>query len=97
MPGYDDYVKQLEKLAKTVPDGGQYWMARDIQAALGYERWESFVDVIRRAMEACASSDAPVDYQFRQTTKMVSIGSGAQRATEDWFLSRYGCYLTQVL
>ena len=93
MVGYDDYVVRLEGLKKVAPDGGDYWMARDIQPLLGYERWEYFADVLGRAMEACAASDVPVVNHFRETPKMVSIGSGAQRATDDWFLSRYACYL----
>ena len=30
---------------------------------------------------------------FVGITEMVGIGSGAQRAVEDWALSRYACYL----
>ena len=30
---------------------------------------------------------------FRATTKKVDLGTGAQRRIEDWFLTRYACYL----
>jgi DNA-damage-inducible protein D len=93
MSGYDDFSVNLDLIRKTAPDGTPFWMARDLQPLLGYERWEGFSEALRRAMEACASSDVAVEDQFRQTAKMVTIGSGAQRATEDWFLSRYACYL----
>lgn len=93
MSDIDDYARQLEAIRHTAPDETEYWMARQLQGALGYDRWENFADVIRRAMEACAASDVPVQNHFRSTTKMVTIGSGVQRPTDDWFLSRYASYL----
>jgi DNA-damage-inducible protein D len=44
-------------------------------------------------MDSCESADVPVKNHFRETTKLVSIGSGAKRPTEDWFLSKYACSL----
>src|SRR6187402_1472038 len=32
-------------------------------------------------------------YHFAHVRKMVTLGSGAARAVEDWKLSRYACYL----
>jgi len=90
---YGGFVDALEKCKHKAPNGSEYWMARDIQAALGYTRWESFSDVIGKAQMACESAGVAVENQFRQTTKMVLIGSGAERQMEDWFLSRYACYL----
>ena len=91
--GYDSFVSQLDKLKRVAPNGTDYWMARDIQSSLGYLHWEGFKDVLGRAQAACESVGVPVENQFRQTPKMVTIGSGAQREMEDWFLSRYACYL----
>ena len=48
---------------------------------------------IGRAMEACKSTGYSVDDHFRGVTKMVTLGSGAQRAVEDFMLTRYACYL----
>lgn len=93
MAGYEDFSVRLDFIRKIAPDGTHYWMGRELQPLLGYERWENFAEAISRAMEACASADVAVMDQFRETTKMVTIGSGGQRATEDWFLSRYACYL----
>jgi hypothetical protein len=47
-------------------------------------------------MDSCASADVRVENHFRETTKMVSIGSGVKRATDDWFLSRYACYHSEA-
>ncbi len=44
-------------------------------------------------MLACANSGAEVDDHFNEVIKMVEIGSGAQRQSIDYELSRYACYL----
>jgi DNA-damage-inducible protein D len=93
MPNYDDYKAKLDLIRHMAPDDSEYWMARELQAVLEYERWENFAEAISRAMEACASADVPVENHFRETTKMVMVGSGAKRATDDWFLSKYACSL----
>lgn len=90
---YDSFAVSIDKCKRKSPNGSEYWMARDIQAAIGYSRWESFRDVIEKARMACESAGLSADNQFRQTAKMVLIGSGAERQMEDWFLSRYACYL----
>jgi len=80
---YDEFVVGLENRKKTAPNGAEYWLGRDIQRALGYARWESFRDVIEKAQMACESAGVAADNQFRQTAKMVDIGSGAQRQMEE--------------
>jgi DNA-damage-inducible protein D len=96
MAEYDDYVGQLEDLKKLSQDGAEYWLARDLQAVLGYATWENFGAAILRGMESCENADVPIENHFRGTTKMVAVGSGAMRETEDWFLSRYACYLVAM-
>lgn len=73
--------------------GIEYWKARELMILLGYDRWENFENAIVRAMDACKNSDGLIDDHFRETTKMVPIGSGAQRAVKDYLLTRYACYL----
>ncbi|MBY0494828.1 MAG: hypothetical protein K2Y23_11490 [Cyanobacteria bacterium] len=72
------------------------WKARDLQELLGYDKWQNFSTAIERAQASCASSNEDVSHHFAETSKLVNIGSGARRETEDWFLSRYACYLIAV-
>lgn len=60
---------------------------------LGYTNWETFKTAISRAKQACEKTRQSVTDHFRDTLKMVSIGSRTQRAIVDVLLTRYGCYL----
>lgn len=71
----------------------EYWLARDLMSLLGYERWENFENLIRRAMTSCDLSNIAVSDHFREVTKMVELGSGATRDVKDYMLTRYACYL----
>lgn len=62
-------------------------------ALLGYDRWENFHKAIERAIDSCKASEIEPADHFRSVTKMVQIGSGAERAGKDNMLTRYACYL----
>lgn len=84
----------LNDIAQQVPDKSiEFWYARDIMIVLGYDRWENFSKVIDKATIACEASGIDVVNHFRDVTKMVLIGSGAERPIEDIMLTRYACYL----
>jgi DNA-damage-inducible protein D len=89
----EEYKRKVESTRRTHTNGSEYWLAREIQADLGYETWENFETAIGRAVDACRSAGYKPSNHFRATTKMVRIGSGAERKTRDYFLSRYACYL----
>jgi len=60
---------------EIIDDNGkpiEVWYARELQALLGYARWENFVVAINRAIESCNSQDIRVDDHFREVTKMVN-------------------------
>ena len=83
----------FESVKKVNDNGVEYWLARDFQSILQYSSWDKFLNVVEKAKEACRNSGHnPADH-FSHMVKMVSIGSGAQRETEDIKLSRYACYL----
>lgn len=71
----------------------EFWYARDLMPLLGYERWENFDKVIQRAIDSCYTAGIPIVNHFRRVTKMVRLGSGAQRNVKDYMLTRYACYL----
>lgn len=85
---------QFEKLVHTDIDSGvEFWFARDLQIVLGYSRWENFANVIEKAITSCLTAGYDAVDHFLEVTKMVTLGSGAEREIEDYALSRYACYL----
>ena len=83
----------FESIKHTNEYGEEYWLARELQSVLEYARWENFSKAVDRAQKACANTGFDVDDHFREVTKMVQLGSGAERAVDDVMLSRYACYL----
>ena len=64
-------------------NGTTFWLARDLRELLGYERWENFSKVIDKARTSCNTSGYEVADHFLDSTKMVELGSGAQREIDD--------------
>lgn len=95
-----DMVTQSTTIFDTLrlshSDGAEYWSARDLMPALGYQRWENAQAAITRAIEACENSRIPSEPHFRATTKKVSLGGKAARDVLDYHLTRYGAYLTAM-
>ena len=73
--------------------GNEYWLARELAPLLEYVQWRNFMQVVDKARMACQQAGNPADDHFADVSKMVGIGSGAQRPVDDVRLSRYACYL----
>ena len=71
----------------------EFWYARELMPLLGYERWENFDNAVTRAIASCETSGIEVFDHFREVTKMIPTGKGAQRPIKDYMLTRYACYL----
>ncbi len=78
---------------KKVDENGEYWLARELYKILDYAKYQSFLDVMRKAFEACKNSGQRGRDHFTVVSKKVAIGSGAFKEIEDIRLTRYACYL----
>jgi len=84
----------FEDMVRKYPDTGtEFWCARDLQMLLGYAQWRSFAAVIDKAITACEKAGYEPKDHFAHISKMVDLGSGAQREIDDIALTRYACYL----
>ena len=78
---FDDYSYKTE-------DGVEFWYARNLQKLLGYENWQDFEFLIKKAKLACEASGNEIEDNFIEITKLVS-----NKKIKDYQLSRYACYL----
>lgn len=85
-------TKRFEEAA-YVEQGVEFWMARDIQEILQYDKWDNFLSVIEKAKVSCQNSSQVVTDHFADAGKMVQIGLRGTREISDIMLSRYACYL----
>lgn len=88
--GNDSPFEQIKRLNNA---GGEYWSSRDFSQILGYSDYRNFEQVIKKAKSACFNSGHRIEDHFVDITEMVGIGSGAQRAVNSVYMSRYACYL----
>jgi len=83
----------FENIKHLTDEGVEFWYARELQTALEYTQWRNFESVIEKAKTACKISKNVTDDHFANVSKLVGIGSSAQRDIDDIMLSRYACYL----
>jgi len=83
---------QFENASAKI-EGVECWSARELQMLLGYAQWRNFVNTIEKAKDACRNAGENIQYHFADVSKMVEIGSGAEKAIDEILLTRYACYL----
>lgn len=83
----------FELYANKTESGVEFWLARDLQQLLGYDKWDNFLGVISKAKIACETIGHSAEDHFAGVGKMVKIGSGVDRNIDDIMLTRYACYL----
>ena len=76
-----DSIKHLN------PYNVEYWRGRELMLLFGYgNKWQNFEAVINKAMVSCGQIGNIVEDHFTDASKMVGIGSKAQRQVKDYYL-----------
>ena len=84
--------KKFEDIKHFDEEGNEYWLARELQTALGYTEWECFYETMEMAMISCATNGEEPKYHFAGTGKMIDP-KGARREADDYRLTRFACHL----
>ncbi len=88
------HASPFEQIKRTNEAGMEFWSSRDLAEVLEYTQYRNFEAVIEKAKLACFNSGHRIEDHFADVSKMVDIGSGAERSIKTILLSRYACYLT---
>lgn len=83
----------LFEAAASELEGVECWSARELQALLGYSKWENFEKVIQKAKDACRNVGEEIAYHFPDIRKTIAMPKGAEKEIDDTLLTRYACYL----
>ena len=63
--------KIFEDIKHIDDEGNEYWLGRELIAALEYKRWDKFSNVINSVKIACTKINNIVENHFSQVGKMV--------------------------
>jgi DNA-damage-inducible protein D len=67
---------EFEDAASEI-EGVECWSARELQALLGYSKWENFEKVILKAKDACANAGENIPDHFPVVRKTIPMPKGA--------------------
>lgn len=81
-------IESVKKVSND-QDATEFWLARDLMGILGYTTWSKFTEAIDRAKESCKISGQSIDSHFLPAPAKSTGG----RPKDDYFLTRYACYL----
>ncbi len=87
MPPFD--LQVFEDASRQ--NGVRYWLAHEFMRALGYDSWQSFNQIINRAMASCATLGVQISEAFIQET-VVFEG----REVASYRLTRFACFLVTM-
>ena len=89
----EDHLSPFERIKRANDAGNEYWESRELAEVLEYTQYRNFDAVIEKSKLACFNSGHRIEDHFADVSKMVGIGSGADREIKVTLLSRYACYL----
>ncbi|MFH0909559.1 MAG: hypothetical protein V1929_12435 [bacterium] len=79
-----EIISGFEKARRVSSKGAEYWHARELMLLLGYSDWRNFCNAMERGIASCDAQKVKATHHFVETTKMVGIGSGAERESDDY-------------
>lgn len=79
----------FDRIRHEDDNGGEYWLARELQPVMGYEKWERFEGVIDRAIRSAENTGT---YSEQAFSRIREEGTGGA-PRNDYRLSRYAAYL----
>lgn len=88
----------FDGIRRTDAYGREYWDGRQMQPLMEYAQWRDFAIVIKKARDSLAlvQGEDAAQHHFAEMRNMVAIGSGAQRGTQNYRLTRFGAYLAAM-
>ena len=86
------YKKKFDDI-RHEEEGVEFWCARELMELLEYVQWRNFEKIIEKPKITCENNGIIGTDHFAEVSKMVEIGSKAQRKLDDYLLTRYACYL----
>ena len=77
------YKKRFDDI-RHEENGIEFWYARELMELLEYAQWRNFEKTIEKAKTSCENNGITVTDHFADVSKMVKIGSKAQRKLDDY-------------
>lgn len=86
-------LSDFESIKHLNQNGEEYWFASELAILLDYKTELAFKAVLQKAIAACKLAGYSVQNHFRQMLELPSPSVNDSQATEEYVLSRLGCYL----
>lgn len=89
----DPQQSPFDSIREIDHDLGEFWPGRQLQPLMGYDKWENFLRVIKRAIRAAENTGTYSEQSFSRTQENVP-GGGPARI--DYRFSREAAYLVAM-